>query len=164
VVYFSPLFCLCDSLANYRGQPGVELLCDLLTVWNKMVVLSAKVAEHVVLARQSAENWRLAATNNTEPLVLETLLTFLGDGERTIHASADTAESSDSPQAISESTASVDASTILDFSLASSGGYAAVLTPQKLNDEGAPARSPPDQHRLLTSDLASFTDLVTHTL
>jgi alpha-glucosidase len=68
--------------------------------------------------------------NNAEPLTLKTPLTFLGDGAWTLRAFADTAVSSTTPQAISENTDSVTASTILDLSLAPSGGYAAVLTPR----------------------------------
>ena len=42
VIYPSPPLVLCDSPAKYRGQPGVEFLRDLPTVWDETVVLNAE--------------------------------------------------------------------------------------------------------------------------
>lgn len=57
VVYFSPQLCLCDSLENYRGQPGMEFFRGLPTVWDDAVVLSAEVVQYVVIARRSGSRW-----------------------------------------------------------------------------------------------------------
>ncbi|HLP01998.1 MAG TPA: glycoside hydrolase family 97 catalytic domain-containing protein, partial [Opitutaceae bacterium] len=70
VVYVSPLLVLCDSPANYRGQPGVEFFRGLPTVWDETVVLSAEVAEHVVIARRSGSRWYLAAMNADAPFTV----------------------------------------------------------------------------------------------
>lgn len=128
VVYFSPLLCLCDSPANYRGQPGVEFFRGLPTVWDETVVLSAEVAEHVVVARRSGDRWYLAAMNNDRPLTLRAPLSFLGDGRWTLHAFADAADSTERPEAISDTTMQIDAAGALDLVLAPSGGYAAALS------------------------------------
>ena len=66
VVYFSPLLVLCDSPANYRGQPGVEFFRDLPTVWDESVVLSAEVGKHLVIARRSGQRWFIAAMNGDD--------------------------------------------------------------------------------------------------
>src|SRR6185436_4860720 len=82
VVYRSPLLVLCDSPANYRGQPGVEFFRGLPTVWDESVVLSAEVDKHIVIARRSGERWYLAAMNGTDPATLDVPLDFLGSTSR----------------------------------------------------------------------------------
>jgi alpha-glucosidase len=128
VVYFSPLLCLCDSPANYRGQPGVEFFRGLPTVWDETVVLSADVAQHVVIARRSGTRWYLAAMNGETKLTLRVPLKFLGGGHWKLRSFADTTESGTQPETISETTTSVESSGMVDLELAPSGGYAAVLT------------------------------------
>lgn len=128
VTYFSPLLVLCDSPENYRGQPGLEFFRGLPTVWDDTVVLSAEVAQHVVIARRSGDRWYLAAMNGDEALRLRVPLAFLGDGRWTLRAFADTPESTAEPTKISESTTMVEATGALDLTLAPAGGYAAVLS------------------------------------
>jgi len=130
VVYFSPLVVLCDSPANYRGQPGVEFLRALPTVWDETVVLSAEVAGHVVIARRSGSRWYLAAMNGETPLTLRVPLRFLGAGRWELHAFADAADSETHPQALSEYFAKLESTQTLELTLSGSGGYAAVLSPE----------------------------------
>lgn len=130
VVYFSPLLCLCDSPENYRGQPGVEFFRGLPTVWDDTVVLSAEVAQHVAIARRSGDRWYLAAMNGDAPLTLKVPLSFLGAGQWTLRAFADTAESARQPTQISDTTTSVASGDTLTLTLAPAGGYAAVFTPK----------------------------------
>jgi alpha-glucosidase len=128
VVYFSPLLCLCDSPKNYRGQPGVEFFRGLPTVWDDTLVPSADVSQHVVIARRSGTRWYLAAMNGHAPLTLRVPLKFLGSGKWKLHAFADTAESANRPEKISDTTTTVAGNETLELTLAPSGGYAAVLT------------------------------------
>jgi alpha-glucosidase len=130
VVYFSPLLVLCDSPANYRGQPGVEFFRGLPTVWDETVVLSAEVAQHVVIARRSGTRWYLAAMNGEAPLSLRVPLGFLGTGRWRLHAFADTAESAARPESLAETTVSVEPAQSLELTLSAAGGYAAVLMPE----------------------------------
>lgn len=130
VVYFSPLLCLCDSPANYRGQTGVEFFRGLPTVWDDTVVLSAEVAQHVVIARRSGDRWYLAAMNGDAPLTLKVPLKFLGAGDWKLRAFADTPASATQPTQISDTMATVAADSVLELTLAPAGGYAAVLSPQ----------------------------------
>ena len=128
VVYFSPQLCLCDSPENYRGQPGVEFFRGLPTVWDDTVVLSAEVAQHVVIARRSGNRWYLAAMNGDAPLTLKVSLKFLGAGPWSLRAFADTPESAAQPEKISDTTTSVAAGDTLELRLAPAGGYAAILS------------------------------------
>lgn len=128
VVYFSPLLVLCDSPDNYRGQPGVEFFRGLPTVWDDTIVLSAEVAQHVVIARRSGSRWYLAAMNGDAPLTLKVPLKFLGAGKWQLHAFADTPESAVQPERIADTTRPVSATDTIELTLAPAGGYAAVLT------------------------------------
>lgn len=130
VVYFSPQLCLCDSPENYRGQPGVEFFRGLPTVWDDTVVLSAEVAQHVVIARRSGSRWYLAAMNGDAPLTLQVPLEFLGGGTWKLHAFSDTSESAVQPEKISATTSVVTAGSTIELTLAPAGGYAAQLAPQ----------------------------------
>ncbi|MEO6995631.1 MAG: glycoside hydrolase family 97 catalytic domain-containing protein, partial [Lacunisphaera sp.] len=130
VVYFSPLLVLCDSPENYRAQPGVEFFRGLPTIWDDTVVLSAEVAQHVVIARRSGSRWYLAAMNGDAPLTLRVPLKFLGTGEWKLRAFADTAESATQPEKISDTTSTVSADSTIELTLAPAGGYAAELSPR----------------------------------
>ncbi|HTL69625.1 MAG TPA: glycoside hydrolase family 97 protein [Lacunisphaera sp.] len=130
VVYFSPQLCLCDSPENYRGQPGVEFFRGLPTVWDDTVVLSAEVAQHVVIARRSGARWYLAAMNGDAPLTLKVPLKFLGGGAWTLRAFADTPASASQPTSISDASSAVSAGDSIDLTLAPAGGYAAELSPR----------------------------------
>lgn len=130
VVYFSPLLCLCDSPENYRGQPGVEFFRGLPTVWDDTVVLSAEVAQHVVIARRAGSRWYLAAMNGDAPFTVKVPLKFLGGGTWQLRAFADTPESATQPTKISDTTSPVTASDTIELTLAPAGGYAAALSPR----------------------------------
>lgn len=129
VVYFSPLLCLCDSPAHYRGQPGVEFFRGLPTVWDDTRVLSADVGRHLVVARRSGRRWYLAAMNGDAPLTLRVPLSFLRAGRWQLRAFADAPGSARQPELISDTVSTVEAGGMLELRLAPSGGYAAALTP-----------------------------------
>ncbi|HVT71972.1 MAG TPA: glycoside hydrolase family 97 protein [Lacunisphaera sp.] len=128
VVYFSPLMVLCDSPENYRGQPGAGFFRGLPTVWDDTVVLSAEVAQHVVLARRAGTRWYLAAMNGDAPLTVRVPLSFLGAGRWSLRAFADTPQSATQPTSISDTTAEVAATDTVELTLAPAGGYAAELS------------------------------------
>ena len=129
VVYRSPLLVLCDSPANYRGQPGVEFFRDLPTVWDESVVLSAAVDKHLVIARRSGERWYVAAMNGDDATTLEVPLAALrlkGRGWR-LREFADGADPA-APETVVETTRDLGNARALTLRLQSGGGgYAAIL-------------------------------------
>jgi len=126
VIYPSPLTVMCDSPANYRGQPGLEFLRDLPTVWDETVVLSADVAKSVVLARRSGERWYLAAMNGDAAATLKAPLDFLDQGQWKVESFADKPDGSDYA-AVDASEQQVSRATTLTLSLAPAGGFVARL-------------------------------------
>jgi len=93
-------------------------------------VLSAEVAQHVVIARRSGARWYLAAMNGDAPLTLKVPLKFLGGGAWTLRAFADTPASASQPTSISDASSAVSAGDSIDLTLAPAGGYAAELSPR----------------------------------
>ncbi|HEY5913934.1 MAG TPA: glycoside hydrolase family 97 catalytic domain-containing protein, partial [Verrucomicrobiae bacterium] len=127
VIYPSPLLVLCDSPANYRGQPGVEFLRELPTVWDETVVLNAEVGRSIVIARRSGERWYLAAMNGDAAASLNVPLKFLGRSKWALYSFADDPKGSDY-QAVLQATSSADAKTVLTLSLAPGGGFAGIIS------------------------------------
>jgi alpha-glucosidase len=128
VVYESPLLVLCDSPANYRGQPGIEYYRGLPTVWDETVVPSAEAARHIVVARRSGTRWWLAAMNGDDAAALKIPLGFLGNGTWTLRAFADAPESAEQADRVAETTRKVATSEILELQLAPAGGFAGTLS------------------------------------
>jgi alpha-glucosidase len=131
VVYRSPLLVLCDSPANYRGQPGVEFFRDLPTVWDESVVLSAEVGKHLVIARRSGQRWFIAAMNGDDALAMDVSLAALdlkGRGWQ-LREFADGADPA-APETVVETTRDIGKARTLTLRLVpGGGGYAAILSP-----------------------------------
>ncbi len=130
VVYRSPLLVLCDSPANYRGQPGVEFFRGLPTVWDESVVLSAEIDKHVVIARRSGDRWYLAAMNGDAPATLDVRLDFLRSqsGNWSLREFAD-GDDPAAPETVVETTRELGKARNLSIHLQGGGGYAAVIAP-----------------------------------
>jgi len=127
VIYPSPLLVLCDSPQHYRGQPGVEFLRNLPTVWDETVVLEGEVANSVVLARRAGSRWYLAAMNGDTAKQWQVPLKFLGKGKWTLRSFADNPGGSDY-QAVIETNRAVDAKAEVSVSLLPAGGFAGIIS------------------------------------
>ena len=139
VVYLSPLLCLADSPANYRGHPGVEFFCGLPTAWDETVVLNADVCKSVVIARRAGDRWYLAAMNGDEGVTLDVPLGFLGKKKWRLNSFADQPDDVNY-EAVQESHRIVDATTTLDIQLLPAGGYAGELTLAGSREQKSPTR------------------------
>jgi alpha-glucosidase len=126
VIYPSPLLVLCDSPQNYRGQPGLEFLRGIPTVWDETMVISGAVGKSIVMARRSGEKWYLVAMNGDDAAQLPVSLSFLGKGQWELQHFADKSDGSDY-QAVVESQENVTAKSALTLLLAPAGGYAGIL-------------------------------------
>ena len=127
VIYPSPLTVFCDSPTNYLGQPGIEFLRAMPTVWDETVVLNAEVGRSIVLARRAGDRWYVAAMNGDAAASVNVSLKFLGRKQWTLHAFADDPKASDY-QAVMESTSSVNARTRLTLSLVPGGGFVGIIS------------------------------------
>jgi alpha-glucosidase len=82
VVYESPLQMLADSPSNYLKETDMmKFLEKVPTVWDQTVVPQAKIADYIVVARQSGEAWYAGAMSDWTGQQLNLDLSFLGAGE-----------------------------------------------------------------------------------
>ena len=85
VVYESPLQMLCDNPSNYYNEPEcMEFLSAVPTVWDTTIVLSAKIGEHITLARKRGEEWYIGSMTNWEKREIDIDFSFLSEGDYTI--------------------------------------------------------------------------------
>jgi alpha-glucosidase len=82
VVYESPLQMLADNPSNYLKEPEcMEFLEKVPTVWNETIVLHAKVARYIVIARRNNDEWYVGAMTDENPREFTLDFSFLDSGE-----------------------------------------------------------------------------------
>jgi alpha-glucosidase len=131
VVYFSPLTCVADDPVHYRGQPGLEFLREVPTVWDETRFLQGDVAKDVVLARRSGSRWFLGAITAAAPSERKVSLSFLGKGRYRANIFADPADPAASYESLSVTTRDVTASDSLDLKMRPAGGAAVYFEPMR---------------------------------
>ena len=81
VVFESPLSMLCDSPSNYMQEKDcISYIASIPTVWDNTQVLSAKVGEYVVTARQKGNDWYVGGLTNWDARTMNVDLSFLPAG------------------------------------------------------------------------------------
>ena len=129
VVYYSPLTCLSDDPIHYDGQPGLEFLREVPTVWDETRFLQGDPVRDVVLARRSGSRWFLGAITADSASARNVSLAFLGKGRYRAHIFADPADPNASYESLSVSTREVTAQDTLDLTLRPAGGAAVYFEP-----------------------------------
>ncbi len=82
VVYESPLQMLCDSPSNYmREKECMEFLSSIPTVWDKTIVIDAKISDYILIARKHGLDWYIGAMTDWSSREFEIKLNFLGEGD-----------------------------------------------------------------------------------
>jgi alpha-glucosidase len=82
VVYESPLQMMCDSPTHYlREAECTQFISAMPTVWDETVVLAAKVADYIILARRSGRHWYMAAMTDGNEREFTIALSFLDKGQ-----------------------------------------------------------------------------------
>ena len=131
VAYDSPVMCVSDHPTNLRGQPGIDFLKIVPTVWDETRVLSGVVAEHLVIARRSGTEWYLGAVNNSFTRVRSVKLDFLGAGKWRLRWWHDAADSSENAEHLEVEDRVVSAGDTLDLRMAPGGGAVARFSPDR---------------------------------
>jgi len=82
IVYESPLQMLADSPSHYlREKECLDFLSKVPTVWDDTRVLDARVADYVLMARKSGEEWYVGAMTDGTAREIQVDLSFLPEGE-----------------------------------------------------------------------------------
>ncbi|MBQ8901089.1 MAG: glycoside hydrolase family 97 catalytic domain-containing protein, partial [Akkermansia sp.] len=82
VVYDAPFSMLCDTPSNYlREEETTRYIASIPTVFDSSKVLSGKVGEHIVMARQKDGVWYVGGLTSWVARDVEVDFSFLGEGE-----------------------------------------------------------------------------------
>ncbi len=131
VVYESPLAMLADHPAAYEGQPGLEFIERVPTVWDDTRILDGRPAEFIAVARRNGDAWYIGAMTNWDARELAIPLGFLAPGAYDVRLFADGAAAAEDGTSIDVTTERVESGGRLAVRLAPGGGLAAILTPVK---------------------------------
>ena len=130
VVYESPLQMLSDSPSNYLREPeAMEFLSPIPSVWDDTKALDGKIAEFVVVARRSGNDWYVGAMNNWTAREVEVEFSFLPVGNFSMSSYEDGVNADRMAGDYRLTKSKVNRSTKLKIKLAPGGGWAAHIHP-----------------------------------
>ena len=126
VIYESPVQMLCDSPSLYMADGQcMEFLAPVPTVWDKTIVLDAKVAEYIVMARQKDSDFYLGAMTDEKARTFDVNLSFLGSGTYMMTLFTDAPDANVNGEKYEKLVKNVTAKDKIKIKLAPSGGAAA---------------------------------------
>ncbi len=133
VVIYSPWQMASDMIENYENNPAFEFITSCPTNWSKTVVPHAKIGEYITIARKDrdSDNWYIGSITNEEARTLSLSFNFLDPNSTytaKIFKDGENANYKTNPYPVRIEEIEVDASTVIDLNLATSGGTAIILT------------------------------------
>lgn len=129
VIYESPLQMLADRPTAYQKEPEVmKFLSAVPSVWDETVVLTGKVADHLIMARRSGDTWYIGGMTAAEGQTISIDLGFLGAGNYTMDIWRDGDDTFTNGSSYVHSTDSgLNSGMKYVVSMAEGGGWVAVL-------------------------------------
>lgn len=127
VIYESPFTVFCEHPDHVIGQPGADFLQLVPTVWDDIKVLEGYPGEYIALAKQSGKDWFLGAMTNETGRELTIQLDFLPAGKYAMEIWEDAKDAGVQPQHLNKITKTVKAGDKVRISMATGGGYVAIL-------------------------------------
>jgi alpha-glucosidase len=132
VVYEAPLQMLADSPSHYLREPEVmEFLKAVPTVWDETKVLDAKIADYVCIARRRGREWYAGAMTDWTARTLEIDFSFLPAGRFRMVSYEDGPNAENMGNDYKSTTRDINRNTKLKITLASGGGWAARIHPNR---------------------------------
>jgi alpha-glucosidase len=125
----SPIVNACDNPIHYRGQPGLDFLKIVPTVWDDTRVLDGAVGEHVVIVRRNGNRWFLGALTNSDGRDIPLKLDFLGAGSWVLKLWKDAPDSGMEGTHLVTEQKTVTSADLLNLQLARAGGAVACFEP-----------------------------------
>jgi len=121
----SPVINASDHPKHYAGQPGLDFLKIVPTVWDDTRVLDASVGEHVVIARRNGDRWFLGALTDRNARDIPVKLDFLGPGSWKLKLWKDAPDSDSNGEHLAVEQRTVTAAEELKLQLVRAGGAVA---------------------------------------
>ncbi len=134
VVIYSPLHMAADVIENYEGKKEFEFISKVPTDWNETKVLDAEIGDYVVIARRNGNNWYVGGITDENEREMKLKFDFLEKGKSytaKIFKDGKDADYLKNPLPVDIEEFGVNSESVIDVRLASSGGYAIIITPNK---------------------------------
>nr|MBX2843156.1 glycoside hydrolase family 97 catalytic domain-containing protein [Flammeovirgaceae bacterium] len=132
VVYYAPLQMLADAPTAYEAEPEIlEFLSKVPTTWDNTWVISGKVGEYAVIAKQKGQDWFVGGMTNSSSRTLAVNFSFLGDGEFIAEIFKDGLNADRLGEDFIKETKIIKASKRMEFDLAPGGGFSIRITPNE---------------------------------
>lgn len=129
VVFESPLQMVSDYPEAYEGQKEMAFISAVPATWDETRVLSARVGDHVSIARRHGREWYVGSVTGWRANELEIPLDFLGSGEFVAEIYSDAPDAGEYPKHTSIEERRVNSSTRLKVKMAPGGGQAVRIRP-----------------------------------
>lgn len=129
VVFESPLQMLADEPTAYeKEEECMKFLSAVPTTWDETIVLDAKVAEHILLARRKDDTWFIGGMTGSLAQTISMDLSFLGEGQFEMELWRDGENTrTDGTNYEYFKEASINANMKYIISMAEGGGWAAIV-------------------------------------
>lgn len=131
VIYDSPLTVMCEHPRYALGQPGIDFLKLVPTVWDDTRFLDGYPGEYIALAKRSGEQWFIGAMNNSTKREIEIDTSFLPEGDYELVYWADAKNAGKKPTEVLKKSVRVSSASPLKIKMSSGGGYVGIFTPMK---------------------------------
>ena len=117
---------LCDSPSLYEAEPDcTEFIASIPTEFEQTKILSGKIGESIVTAREADGVWYVGGLTDWSPRTIEVDFSFLGEGEHTAQILADVKGGKATDYLIT--TAQVTAQSKVNFELNAGGGFVVIV-------------------------------------
>ena len=128
LVYEDFLPMVADYPEAYRGQPGLDLLVRIPTVWDETRVLQGEVGKYLVIARRKGNEWYVGSMTDGSTRELSIPLSFLGRGDYIATIYSDDCAHPTKPALLLTRTVKAGAKDTITAKLARAGGHIVHLT------------------------------------
>lgn len=130
VIYESPVTVFCEHPDRCLGQPGMDFLREVKTIWNDTRFLDGYPAEHIELAKLAADGrWFVAGMNNGTRRTVQLDLGFLGEGTHTATLWMDAKDADKHPSKLVKKQIKVSASKPCKVEMNVGGGFVMIVEP-----------------------------------
>ncbi|GIU08553.1 MULTISPECIES: glycoside hydrolase family 97 protein [unclassified Shewanella] len=133
VVFESPLQMLADTPSHYlREHESTVFITSVPTVWDETRVLSAKISDHIIIARRSGDDWFIGVMGNSQAREFTVDLSFLAESTSKSYQMDSFADGINADKYASDYQTRAEQVTSADkinITLAPSGGWVARLKP-----------------------------------
>ena len=131
IIYESPLQMMADTPTNYMDeQETTNFIAQIPTTWDEVVPIAGTIGQYLIIAKRHGNDWYIGAMSNESGLESVIKLDFLDNSTYTVTTISDGINANTHAEDYTLSKQETHANDTLSISLASSGGWAAILTKQ----------------------------------